>query len=375
MPREDSHLLQKEVLNFAKGSVLDMGTGSGIQAETAASLKNVKKVLAVDKSQAAIDFCRDKFKARKIRLLKSDLFSKVSKQKFDTIIFNPPYLPEDKVKHPALDGGKKGYEVLERFLDSVNEFLAPNGVVLIVFSSLTNKDKVDEIIRNNMLESELLNSAHFFFEELFVYKIVKSDFLKEFEKKKIDDIHFFAAGKRGIVFTGFFRKKKIAIKTKHPKTKAQHSIENEVKMLKKLNKHKIGPTFVAKGRNYLIYEFVPGEYIKDWLPKTKKSEIAGVFAAVLKQCFVLDKLKINKEEMHHPLKHIIIDKNIIMIDFERAHKTKSPKNVTQFLQFIRTNAGLLNRRGFNISKEKILEISQNYKKNHKIDFVLKELGL
>jgi HemK-related putative methylase len=375
MPREDSHLLQKEVLNYAKGSILDMGAGSGIQAETAASLRKVKKVLAVDKSIPAVEFCRSKLKSKKIKILKSNLFSKIPKQKFDTIIFNPPYLPEDKVKHPALDGGKKGYEVLEKFLNKVNKYLDTDGIILIVFSSQTNRDKVDEIIRNNMFESKLLNSAHFFFEELFVYKIMKSHFLTELEKKKITDIAYFASGKRGLVYTGILHKRKVAIKVKNPKSEAKESIKNESKVLKTLNKHKIGPRYVAKGHNYLIYDFVEGEYIKDWLPKNNKAKIQKVFKDILKQCHTLDKLKVNKEEMHHPLKHIIIDKNIVMIDFERTHKSKSPKNVTQFLQFIRTNTNMLNRRGFNIKKDKILELSQNYKKNHKIDTVIKELGL
>lgn len=375
MPHEDSHMLEKEVLEFAKGSVLDMGTGSGIQAEAAASLKAVKRVLAVDISREAIDFCRKKLKSKKIRLLKSDLFSKIPKQKFDTIIFNPPYLPKDKIKYPALDGGKKGYEVLERFLNQVNDYLADNGIVLIVFSSLTNQEKVDEIIRNNLLEFKLLNNSHFFFEELFTYRIWKSDLLKELEKKKIKDIKYLASGKRGVVYKAQLRNKTIAVKTKHPKSQAKNSIDNESKMLKLLNKHKIGPKFISKGNNYLIYEFVEGEFIKDWLPKAKLSGIKKILKEVLQQCSVLDKLKINKEEMHHPLKHVLIHKSIVLIDFERAHKSKSVKNVTQFLQFIRSNAKDLNKKGFSVSKDKILEISQNYKKHMKIEYVIKELGL
>jgi len=58
---------------------------------------------------------------------------------------------------------------------------------------------------------------------------------------------------------------------------------------------------------------------------------------ILRQCFILDKLKLNKMEMHHPLKHIIINKKINLIDFERTYKTEKPKNVTQFLQFLKTN--------------------------------------
>jgi predicted Ser/Thr protein kinase len=51
-------------------------------------------------------------------------------------------------------------------------------------------------------------------------------------------------------------------------------------------------------------------------------------------------LKVNKEEMHHPHKHILVcAKNKkalipVMIDFERCHLTSKPTNVTQFLEFI-----------------------------------------
>ena len=57
-PREDSYFMQRKVLKFAKGNVLDMGCGSGIQALTALSKNNVKKVVGVDISKKAIEHCR-----------------------------------------------------------------------------------------------------------------------------------------------------------------------------------------------------------------------------------------------------------------------------------------------------------------------------
>src|SRR3972149_2539655 len=100
-PAEDSYLLSKFVGKLAFGSVLDIGTGSGIQ---------VKKELKVKKS---------------------DLFSNV-KGRFDTIIFNPPYLPLDK-REPldsrlATTGGKHGYETLHRFFNDLNDHLTKNGI-------------------------------------------------------------------------------------------------------------------------------------------------------------------------------------------------------------------------------------------------------
>ena len=76
-PREDSFLLQRIVKRLAKGFVLDMGTGSGIQALTAAKKKNVKKVLAVDINPKAIAYCKKNSQHKKITYCASDLFSKI----------------------------------------------------------------------------------------------------------------------------------------------------------------------------------------------------------------------------------------------------------------------------------------------------------
>lgn len=167
-PREDSYLLLEQVKRFAKGKVLDMGTGSGIQALAA---KKADSVLAVDINKNTIEHCRKTIKNKKIRFLYSDLFSNI-KTKFDTIIFNPPYLPEDiKVKDLTLDGGKKGYEVMERFFSQARKHLNKNGKVLIVFSSLTKKKKVDKIIKKNGFKFKLLKKKKLFFEELYVYLV------------------------------------------------------------------------------------------------------------------------------------------------------------------------------------------------------------
>ena len=107
-PREDSYLLAKHVAMQAKGNVLDVGTGSGIQAMTAAKLKKVKSVLGIDIQKPVVEHCKKTIKSKKIRFKQSNLFENIA-GKFDTIIFNPPYLPEDvKLKDITVAGGKKG---------------------------------------------------------------------------------------------------------------------------------------------------------------------------------------------------------------------------------------------------------------------------
>lgn len=364
-PREDSFLLQRQVKRYAKGNVLDIGTGSGIQALTAAERKDVRKVLAADISKEAVEYCRKSIRNKKIRVLVSDLFSNV-RGRFDTIIFNPPYLPADaKLGDLTIEGGKKGFETIQKFLEEANDFLTDNGAILLLISSFTNKNKVEELIKQNLFDLRILSSTHIFFEDLLVYKITKTRLLKELNKKGVWGLNYFAKGKRGLIFTGRYKDKRIAIKIKHPKSEAIKRMENEAKWLKILNKKGIGPKSLFSGKNYLAYEFVGGMFIVDALKKLKKNTIKKILTNVLDQCKLMDEMGIAKEEMHHPVKHIIITKNQkpVMIDFERTHKSRKTHNVTQFCQFIISGylCGLLKTRGLVIDKKRMIALARNYK--------------
>lgn len=380
-PWEDSYLLKKYVREFAFGRVLDMGTGSGIQALTAITNPNCQHVLAVDKDEEAVQILKEKAKKEKIRKLEvinSDLFSNVKGQ-FNLIIFNPPYLPQDKgIQDDALYGGKKGWELAARLFHDASKHLYPDGKILFLFSSLTNKAKIQEILEHSLFSFTELEKQKLSFEELYLYCIEKKQLLWELEKKGIQDIHYFAHGKRGTIFTGLINQSKflkshlskpniikVAIKAKKPESKAQERIENEARWLKGLNKEHIGPYLLWSGENYIVYRFVEGDYILDWIPKNSTKEIKKVLIGLLHQCFGLDQLGINKEEMHHPVKHIIIDKynQPILIDFERCYETKKPQNVTQFLEFICRIKGELDKKGISIDIKTTRKLAQDYKKN------------
>lgn len=163
-PEEDSLILKKYVEKYAKGKVLDMGTGSGIQAETAK--KKTTEVIAVDINPEAVDLVKKKG----IKSFVSDLFSNVQ-EKFDLIIFNPPYLPEDEAEdiesQKITTGGKKGFEIIERFLKDAKNHLEPNGKILIVCSSLTGD--IESFFKKYNYEYKLLEKIHIFFEDIKVY--------------------------------------------------------------------------------------------------------------------------------------------------------------------------------------------------------------
>lgn len=375
-PREDSFLLLEAVKRYAEGYVLDMGTGSGILTMEAA--KKAKKVIAVDIDKKVVKELNNEIKKNKIKNIEvvySDLFNDINKKhkknKFDVIIFNPPYLPQDKgIKDKTIYGGKKGYELIERFFNDVDDYLKDKGIILIVFSSITKKNKVNEIINDYCFEFKELKQKRIFFEVLYVYLIKKSKLLMELNKKNIKNIKRFARGHRGIIYTGELRNKKIAVKVERKDTAAKDRIKNEVKWLKILNKKNTGPKLIYNKYNknkFFIYNFIEGEFILDNFLKNNKKNIVKIIKNVFNQLYVMDKLKVNKEEMHHPVKHIIINKNNkpTLVDFERCHKTKKPKNVTQFCQFIISNnvINILKNKNIKINKNKIINNAKIYKKD------------
>ncbi len=143
-------------------------------------------------------------------------------------------------------------------------------------------------------------------------------------------------------------------------------IDNEIKWLKVLNKFKIGPKLISSGKGYFKYKFIYGEFILDYFEKNDKRKIIKIIIEVLKQCRILDKLKVNKLEMHHPVKHIIINKKVFMIDFERCYLTDKPKNVSQFCQFLMSGnlKGLFKNKKIKINSKKIIILIKDYKKKY-----------
>ncbi|MBS1266859.1 MAG: Release factor glutamine methyltransferase [Candidatus Woesearchaeota archaeon] len=368
-PREDSYLIKKHIRKYAKGTVLDMGTGSGILALEAA--KTAQKVIGADISIAIEKAPKNK----KITFIQSDLFSNI-KNKFDLIIFHPPYLPQDKgIEDKTLYGGKHGYETLVRFLINAKDYLKNNATILILFSSLTNKEIIDKSIKENLYKSKQLEEQKLDFEKLFVYELRKTALLKNLNIVK--KLELFAKGKRGLVYKGEYNNKKVAIKIKAPESKAINTISHEANMLKKVNKLGIGPQLLKSEKDYLIMEFVKGEMILDFFKKAEKNQILEIINQTLQQLYKLDKVKINKQEMHHPVKHIIVQNNTpVLIDFERARYTQKPHNVTQFCQFLSSKkiVNLLEKKQIKINPAKLREFSKNYSKdktlrlNHFYDF-------
>ncbi len=169
-PDEDSYLILNFLPLYAPGKrILDMGTGSGILALECLRFSN--DVVAADINPSALQIAKKKFGTRAL-VIESDLFSRIQRQ-FDLILFNPPYLPNAPYGSKATDGGKRGSELIAKFLKQAGSHLDPGGIILLVFSSLTKKREVDRLITENGFKSKTLAEKHLFYETLYLYELKK----------------------------------------------------------------------------------------------------------------------------------------------------------------------------------------------------------
>jgi release factor glutamine methyltransferase len=126
--------LDTQVIGSA-ARVLDMGTGSGVCALFAARV--ARRVVAVDISAAAVRCTRinallNKLEDR-IDVRHGDLFVPVAGERFDLVLFNPPFLlgaPKDD-----RDAAWRSNDTAHRFAAGLGDHLEPEGAALVLLSS------------------------------------------------------------------------------------------------------------------------------------------------------------------------------------------------------------------------------------------------
>ncbi|MBI5390432.1 hypothetical protein HZB02_03015 [Candidatus Woesearchaeota archaeon] len=183
----------------------------------------------------------------------------------------------------------------------------------------------------------------------------------------LEQQQFLASGKRGDVFVGFYHGKKAAMKQQRKDSKGT-TIQFEGLILQKLNQYGIGPKLLASGSDWLIYEFVDGIRCNEFVETASKQQIIMVLHNLINQLALMDSLGYNKEEMHHPYKHVLIENNKpVLIDFERCRKTEKAKNVTQCCQWLTGKhlQPLLAAKGIVIDRTLLLSLAKEYKQGKK----------
>ena len=90
--------------------ILDLGTGSGVIAITIAKHRTLSNVTATDNSVDALAITKENaayLGINNVRVIKSNWFRALTKEKFDLIVSNPPYIAHDD---PHLNQGDLRFE-------------------------------------------------------------------------------------------------------------------------------------------------------------------------------------------------------------------------------------------------------------------------
>ncbi len=145
IPRPETEFLVEYVLklNLQKNAkILDIGTGSGAIAIALKKNKRNFKVFASDISlKALLQAKKNSLKYKtKINFFCADLLESI-KGKFDLIVSNPPYIPDDFMKNLpenvkkepeiALKGGKDGVEIICEIIRMTRDKMRKNGFLIM----------------------------------------------------------------------------------------------------------------------------------------------------------------------------------------------------------------------------------------------------
>jgi len=157
-----SEFLARHLVTKHGDTVLDLGTGIGIQAIIAS--EKAKKVIATDINPYAISCAKKNIQLNdlegRIELREGDLFQPVQHEQFDLIVWNPPYLPlkPRSILEMSWCCGKD-FSLIEKFLNEARKHLASSGRIEIVFSAMGNIPRLIDKAKSNSFSVSIVSST------------------------------------------------------------------------------------------------------------------------------------------------------------------------------------------------------------------------
>ncbi|MBI2569982.1 MAG: methyltransferase [Candidatus Schekmanbacteria bacterium] len=164
----DSYALAQRIPACPGKSVLDVCSGSGVQAITAAARMGVETVVGLELLPEAIRVAEINAAlngvAARVQFRRSDLFAALAPgETFDLILCNPPFVPcPPDLALPEYSGsGPTGTDFMARFLTELPRVLARPGRVRLVFDGYGDQagTGVDELVRRFLKENPEFGAA------------------------------------------------------------------------------------------------------------------------------------------------------------------------------------------------------------------------
>jgi release factor glutamine methyltransferase len=170
-PSDDSILLIRSFDVHRGERILEIGCGSGIVSMHCA--RNGGIVTCGDINKKAVILTRKNMALNSLYadVVETDIYSNI-KGRFDTIIFNLPYLPVEEKGDLALawSGGKGGIGPLPDLISGAYNHILPGGRLIIVVSSLMDQEALQSILEGRSVI--VLSELPLFFERLSVLEII-----------------------------------------------------------------------------------------------------------------------------------------------------------------------------------------------------------
>ena len=172
-PSDDTYLLADCIRHYSGRRALEIGIGSGLLLSILE--KNFAYVAGSDIDLQALQYCRQQQTASSNALLVCcDAGSAFGVGKFDLIVSNPPYLPNDdfyQIWDPTVHGGPSGVETTVHFINSALPLLARDGKMLIVVSSFANAGALDNVVVGNKMRKKVVKEKRLFYETLSIFEL------------------------------------------------------------------------------------------------------------------------------------------------------------------------------------------------------------
>lgn len=172
-PSDDSYLLADCIRQYNGRRALEIGIGSGLLLSILE--KNFSFVAGSDIDLQALQHCRQQQTISSNALLVCcDAGSAFGIGKFDLIVSNPPYLPNDdcyNIRDPTVHGGPTGIETTVHFINSALPLLAGDGKMLIVISSFADSETLDNVVVENKLRMKVVKEKRLFYETLSIIEL------------------------------------------------------------------------------------------------------------------------------------------------------------------------------------------------------------